>query len=184
MFLKDITCLAEEGLNLLDNLVSWTKSVIEGFDYQPSYFNLRRLCSDVEKQLVIASQIKGITLTNEVSEDIEIFADRNMLKTVIRNLVSNSIKYSHNGGVVGISAEVKADTTVIAVSDNGVGIEASIIPHLLEINPKKPRTSPDGKSTTGIGLLICNHFVERHGGHISVESALGQGTTVRIELKN
>ena len=184
MFLKDITCLAEEGLNLLDNLVSWTKSVIEGFDYQPSYFNLRRLCSDVEKQLIIASQIKGITLTNEVSEDIEIFADRNMLKTVIRNLVSNSIKYSHNGGVVAISAEVKADTTVIAVSDNGVGIEASIIPHLLEINPKKPRTSPDGKSTTGIGLLICNHFVERHGGHISVESVLGQGTTVRIELKN
>lgn len=66
-----------------------------------------------------------------------------MLKTVIRNLVSDSIKYSHNGGVVGISAEVKADTTVIAVLDNGVGIEASIIPHLLEINPKKPRTSPD-----------------------------------------
>lgn len=51
MFLKDITCLAEEGLNLLDNLVSWTKSVIEGFDYQPSYFNLRRLCSDVESKL-------------------------------------------------------------------------------------------------------------------------------------
>ncbi|WP_320052469.1 PAS domain S-box protein [uncultured Acetobacteroides sp.] len=182
-YLKDITYLAEEGLNLLDNLVSWTKSVIEGFDYQPSYFSLRRLCSDVEKQLIITSQIKGITLANEVSEDIRIFADRNMLKTVIRNLVSNSIKYSHNGGVVTISAETKADTTVIAVSDNGTGIDASIIPHLLEINPKKPR-NPESKTSTGIGLLICNHFVERHGGHISVESALGRGTTVSVELKN
>lgn len=183
-YLKDITCLAEEGLNLLDNLVSWTKSVIEGFDFQPSYFSLQRLCSDVEKQLIIASQIKEINLTNKVSEDIRIFADRNMLKTVIRNLVSNSIKYSHSGGLVTISAEKKADSIIIVVSDNGIGIDAKVIPHLLEINPKKPRISPESKTSTGIGLLICNHFVERHGGHISVESTMGCGTTVTVELKN
>jgi PAS domain S-box-containing protein len=183
-YLKDITCLAEEGLNLLDNLVSWTKSVIEGFDYQPSFFNLKRLCSDIEKHFAISSQVKGILLVNEVSEDIRVYADRNMLKTVIRNLVSNAIKYSHRDGVVTLDAEMDANKVVITVSDNGIGIDANVIPHLLGINPKRLDTNTSSKTGNGIGLLICNHFVERHGGHISVESTMGCGTTVTVELKN
>jgi PAS domain S-box len=183
-YLRDITFLAENGLDLLDNLVSWTKSVIEGFDYQPSHFSLRRLCADIEKHFTVSSQIRGILLVNEVSEDIRIFADRNMLKTVIRNLVSNAIKYSHSGGVVSINAILDTDKVIITVSDKGIGIDANVIPHLFEINPKKPRTSSNSKTGNGIGLLICNHFVERHGGHISVESTIGCGTTVRVELKN
>lgn len=183
-YLKDITCLAEEGLNLLDNLVSWTKSVIEGFDYQPSYFSLKRLCIDIEKHFAISSQIKGVLLVNTVSEDIKVYADRNMLKTVIRNLVSNAIKYSHSGGEVTIDAKMEADKVIITVSDKGIGIDASTIPHLFGINPKRLRTDSNSKTGNGIGLLICNHFVERHGGHISVESTIGCGTTVMVELKN
>jgi PAS domain S-box-containing protein len=182
-YLKDITCLAEEGLNLLDNLVSWTKSVIEGFDYQPSYISLRRLCSEVEKHFAISSQVKGVLLVNEVNEDIRVYADRNMLKTVIRNLVSNAIKYSQSGGVVTIDAKMKADKVTITVSDKGIGIDASTIPHLFGINPKKLRADSNSKAGNGIGLLICNHFIERHGGHISVESSMGCGTTVMVELK-
>jgi PAS domain S-box-containing protein len=184
-YLKDITCLAEDGLDLLDNMVSWTKSVIEGYDYQPSYFNLKRLCSDVEKYFTILSKTKEISLVNIVSEDIRIYADRNMLKTVIRNLVSNAIKYSHTGGMVAIDAKTDADNVVVLVSDMGVGIDSTAIPHLFEINPKK-KQQPETNSQTGsrIGLLICKHFVERHGGQITVESSKEKGTTVRVVLKS
>lgn len=182
-YLKDITCLAENGLDLLDNLVSWTKSVIEGFDYQPTYFNLRRLCAEIEKHFTILSQIKGIMLVNSVNEDITIFADRNMIKTVIRNLVSNAIKYSHTGGAVTIDSKTENEKIVITVSDRGIGIACDALPHLFDIKPKRQTDSTNSNAGNGIGLLICKHFVERHEGYIAVESTLGSGTSVMVELK-
>lgn len=180
-YLRYISSLAENSLDLIDNLISWTKSVIEGIEYKPTYFSLNQLSTDIEKHFNVASQLNEVTIVNHVPKDIRIFADRNMLKTVLRNLVSNAIKYSNAGGIVTLNAALENDKIEISVSDKGIGIDEKTIQNLFKRGAERD-VSASSKTSSGIGLLICHHFVERHGGDISVESTIGQGTTIRVTL--
>lgn len=183
-YLNYIHRLSEEGLELLDNLVSWTKSVIDGVEFQPSLFDLSPLCEDVKNHFFIAARTKGIAIKNNVDDSLKIYADRNMIKTVIRNLLSNALKFSNSGGVVSIDAEKQSAKVVITVSDNGVGIDPNQIPYLFKLTSKNIGVGTANEVGSGIGLRICTNFVQKHGGVMTIDSQKGVGTKVQVVINN
>ena len=105
-----------------------------------------------------------------------------MLKTIIRNLISNAIKYTHRGGEVEITAEALPDEIRISVKDNGVGISSENREKLFIIGSDLTLRGTDNEKGTGLGLLLCHDFVEKHGGKIWVESEVGKGSTFTFSL--
>ena len=118
---------------------------------------------------------KNIVLINKVSPIIDLYADINMLQTVLRNLVSNAIKFTHEGGQVTVSAEKGKAWTEISVSDQGVGLSEEKIEGIFTTYRDKSTKGTSGEAGTGLGLSLCKDFVEKHGGCIHVESKPGNG---------
>jgi signal transduction histidine kinase len=130
----------------------------------------------------IVANEKNITLTCAVQEKIEIFVDESMFKTVLRNLISNAIKYSNNNGQITIFAEKDNANVTITVSDNGVGIDKEDISKLFEFTSEFTTKGTAGESGTGFGLTLCKEFVEKHGGKIWVESVVGKGSDFKFSI--
>jgi signal transduction histidine kinase len=105
-----------------------------------------------------------------------------MLETVVRNLISNAIKFTHQGGSITVSASQKPANVDITIADTGVGMSEVTIDHLFKIDESRSTTGTHNESGTGLGLIICKEFVERHGGSIVVESEIGKGSQFRIML--
>jgi signal transduction histidine kinase len=111
-----------------------------------------------------------------------VFADSDMLKTILRNLVSNSIKFTPPHGKINIKTENNPDFITISVCDNGVGIDPQILPKLFDISEVITTKGTDGETGTGLGLLLCKGFVEKHGGKIWAESEPGKGSEFKFTL--
>ena len=107
-----------------------------------------------------------------------------MLKTVMRNLVSNAIKFTHNGGAININAEENSGNVIISVSDDGIGISPDNITKLFDISQVLSTKGTAKEKGTGLGLLLCKEFVEKHGGKIWVESEVGKGSDFKFTLPN
>jgi signal transduction histidine kinase len=107
-----------------------------------------------------------------------------MFESVIRNLISNAIKFTTQGGKVKVTAHSKEDhSTEIKISDSGIGISPGLISRLFQINEKTSRPGTDGEPSTGLGLLLCKEFIEKHGGKIWVESEVGLGSTFSFSIR-
>ena len=119
---------------------------------------------------------------DEESYAKSIKADINMIRTVLRNLLSNAIKYSYNGGGINISAVENIKGVEISVKDNGIGISKDIRGKLFQIGEYVSKLGTDDEKGTGLGLILCKEFVEKHGGKISVESEEGKGTRFYITI--
>jgi signal transduction histidine kinase len=111
-------------------------------------------------------------------ESLMVFADKHMQSSVIRNLISNAIKFTHPGGEIRITAESLQNETIISVNDNGVGISKDRIEKLFTIGGGDSTSGTSNEKGTGLGLILCKEFVEKHGGRIWAESVEGQGTDV------
>jgi signal transduction histidine kinase len=130
-------------------------------------------------------QKKELQFLNKIPPELELFADMNMLSTIFRNLISNAIKFTPRGGRVIVSATKNADgETLIAVRDTGIGIPADMLPVLFKVGAKTSRPGTEGESSTGLGLVLCKEYVEKHGGKIWVESTEGSGTTFFFTIPN
>ena len=105
-----------------------------------------------------------------------------MLSTILRNLISNAIKFTHKGGRIVIGAEPKHDELIVSVSDNGVGIDTKIIAKLFRLGESISTTGTQRETGSGLGLVLCNEFIEKHGGKIWIESELGKGTSVHFTV--
>ena len=185
---------------LLENLLLWSRMQMGRMEYEPKVINLAKIIDESLRLLTENAIKKQITLQSNVSEKLLVHADQNMLNTVIRNLVSNALKFTSKGGKVTISArqqpngegltECAALTSKIEVSvtDTGVGMTPEHAKALLQIEPHSlPSSHITTPSTehgtgTGLGLVICQEMVEKNGGQIWIESKLGQGTTVRFTV--
>jgi signal transduction histidine kinase len=119
---------------------------------------------------------KDITLSYEISPTLVVIADMNMLQLVVRNLISNAIKFTLNGGVIKIHAQLVQHECKITVSDNGKGIEPNKQQKIFSINTE-PDFGTNNEKGVGLGLLLCKEFIERQGGRIGFESAAGQGSS-------
>lgn len=173
-------------LKLLENLLSWAKSQTGKLEFLPTKIELKNLILESLSIVSIAAKNKEIDITMEISEEDSIFADENMLNTIIRNLISNALKYTHKGGTIQIFSRVQKIGTrtfsVIGVKDNGVGIPKDKIEKIFNIEDNYTTNGTEKEKGTGLGLILCQEFAERHSGKIWCESEENVGSTFYISL--
>jgi len=176
---------AENTYKLIENLLEWSRVQRGMIQFKPDWVNLFYLVNEISSLQAVNLQKKELQFLNEIPPELELFADMNMLSTIFRNLISNAIKFTPRGGKVIVSATKNADgETLIAVRDTGIGIPADMLPVLFKVGAKTSRPGTEGESSTGLGLVLCKEYVEKHGGKIWVESTEGSGTTFFFTIPN
>ena len=171
-----ISSLATKSNTLLRNLMEWTQAQTGRTKYEPTILNLHQLAYDICTLYSGTANQKDIKLLIEMSLDIAVKADKDMLSTVLRNLISNAIKFTLRGGNIDVTAEKTDNWVKITISDNGVGIPENSIHKLFSLGGKFSTKGTNNEEGTGLGLILCKEFVEKHGGKIWVESELGKGS--------
>jgi signal transduction histidine kinase/CheY-like chemotaxis protein len=173
---NEINLSAQNTFTLLQDLLKWSRVQSGKIPFEPQNLSFTDICKDIIKILNPNAVAKNITINYSLAEEINVFADVDMLKAVLRNLVSNSIKFTNNGGAININTEVNSGNVTISVSDNGIGIEPESLTKLFDISKIHTTTGTAKEKGTGLGLLLCKEFVEKHGGKIWVESECGKGS--------
>ncbi|WP_321308977.1 ATP-binding protein [Marinifilum fragile] len=167
---------ARRGYKLLENLLEWARMQTGNIKFKPKQVDLWNLVNEVVNLLTGSAEHKEINLSAEIDENLMAFVDENMIDTVVRNLVSNAIKFTPRGGVIKVSSQVVGQFIEITVADNGIGITPENISKLFKIDEKVTQNGTENETGTGLGLILCKEFVERHGGEMRVESELGKGS--------
>jgi len=173
---------AKSGYAILQNLLDWSRSQTGLLKFNPGRFNLNELISNNISNLQFLADNKEINLHFEAERDIYIITDENMINTVLRNLISNSIKFTHKGGKINIGSIVNPDEVIISVKDNGIGIPEEDINKLFRIDTKYSMPGTENEQGTGLGLKLCREFVEKQGGKIWVESIEGKGSEFMFSI--
>lgn len=179
---EGINVSSKKLFKLLENLLDWSRSQTGRIKYEPDMISLRYLIESTIILLMQNALEKDIELDAEVNEDINVFVDREMIATVIRNLVANAIKFTDSGGRIDILAEEKGDVVEVAVVDTGIGIRKEDMKKLFRIDVHHSTIGTSQEKGTGLGLILCREFVERHGGKIWAESEFGKGSTFKFTL--
>ncbi|MGW8317405.1 MAG: ligand-binding sensor domain-containing protein, partial [Bacteroidales bacterium] len=163
--------------NLLDNLLTWSRSQKGEIDYHPENFFLSNLVGLNINLHRVPSEKKEIRLVSEVPEQLSVYGDREMISTVLRNLIGNAVKYSHPGGIIEVKSAEKNGYVVLSVRDEGTGLSKEDAEKIFRIDAKIKAKGTAGEKGTGLGLIISRDFVEKNGGRIWCESEEGKGTT-------
>lgn len=168
---------SQKAMNLLTNLIEWSRAQSGRMDFNPEYVEISSLLNEIYEISNVSALEKSIRLTKEVPRHVSVLLDKEMISSVIRNLISNAIKFTHPGGEVVIRAELLDRELQIFVKDNGVGIGSQYIDKLFRIDEAYSAKGTNNESGTGLGLLLCKEFIEKHKGKIWVESAPDKGST-------
>ncbi len=177
-----ISQISNNTYALLLNLLEWSQSQTGKIDYIPESFVLSELISDTVELQKYQAGTKGIRLCKNIPPTIKVNADINMIKTIIRNLISNAIKYTQKGGVITISATTQNSMAHISVSDTGVGIRKEKIEKLFQIEHTESTPGTNKEKGTGLGLILCKEFIEKHKGRIWAESEVEKGSTFHFTI--
>ena len=169
-------------LNLLDDLLKWTISQNEEKNFKPVRVHLYSLLVSELKNFNFSVRQKQITMHHSVPPNLNVTADMEMIKTILRNLISNAIKYTNNRGEITIDAGECDQFVEISVSDTGIGISRETQRKLFKMDAFRSKSGTNNERGTGLGLLLCKEFVEMHGGKISVESEPGMGSKFKFTL--
>ena len=173
---------AERLLALLENLLTWAQIQRGTIEFMPQRINLQLCAASVAGLFHQNATQKNIALDNALSHDIWVNADANILETILRNLLSNALKFTPSGGRVELRAVCDAAAVKVMVTDTGVGLSEENAANLFLVGKRSRQTGTAGEKGTGLGLILCKEFVEKHGGKIGVESTLHHGTTVWFTL--
>ena len=180
--LKHINKAAQNTYNLLEDLLKWGRVQSGKIPFIPQKLSFADICKNILEILKPNADAKNITINYFAADGINIFADIDMIKTILRNLVSNAIKFTNNGGTININAEENSGNVTISVTDNGVGIKPDNLTKLFDISQVLSTKGTAEETGTGLGLLLCKEFVEKHGGKIRVESEYGRGSEFIFSL--
>jgi PAS domain S-box-containing protein len=162
---------------LLENLLDWALMQQSLIPFEPKVLELRPIVAESIWMTMEYAKNKDIEISYTIPDNLAVFADRNMLQTVIRNLVSNALKFTPKEGNVSISAKDSGDRNIeVSVSDTGIGMSQKIIDNLFRIDVRANRKGTDGEYSSGLGLLLCHEFIGKHDGKIWVESEEGKGS--------
>lgn len=175
---------SQKLLTLIDNLLQWSRSQTGKIKLEPKKVNLRELIEEVVTLQHIQAEAKKISIYVDIDENQTLIVDYPTLATVIRNLLSNGIKFTPESGSISIATTMSNKTTTISITDTGVGMEPEEVEKLFRIEDSFSKQGTNQESGTGLGLIICKEFVEMNGGKISVSSKQGMGTTFTITLPN
>lgn len=178
-----IASSVDNTIDLLENLLVWAQMQIKGVDYNPQLFSVKNLIEDNVNLLAANASYKNIQTTVSCNNNIEAYADIDMMNLVLRNLISNAIKFTEFDGSIHIHGRVDEDRTVIiSITDSGVGISEENMQKLFSKSVNPSTLGTGNEKGTGLGLLLCKEFVEKNNGVIHVQSKVGQGTTFTIHL--
>lgn len=173
------------AIELLKNLLEWAQVQTGSFAFNPEIVNI---CDIVSEEIDFASNLwgkKNIKIEYAPKKDNYVFADRNMVRTIFRNLFSNAIKFTPENGTIRLKNErINTDKEYIKISieDTGIGISPKILPNLFSIKENYSSVGTSGETGTGMGLLFCKEFIDIQGGNIQAESNLGEGSTFSFSL--
>jgi PAS domain S-box-containing protein len=173
---------AKRAMDLLTNLMEWSRSQSGRIEFSPERFRLNLLIGEVTELLMDHARQKSISVDLLVPEGIWIYGDLAMISTVIRNLLDNAIKFTRPGGAIIITVEERPGETEIAVEDDGIGLSEENAGKLFRIDDSYSIPGTDNESGTGLGLILCREFIGRHGGRIWVESNNKKGCTFRFTI--
>jgi signal transduction histidine kinase len=180
---KNINNSAQIIYKLLEDILIWAKTQQGKIPFKPQNLSFKDICNNTIEILNPVARSKNIAINCLSADNLIVFADNDMLKTVLRNLVSNAIKFTNTGGAIYINAKHNSDNVTISVSDNGVGISPDSLSKLFNMSEVLTTKGTAGETGTGLGLMLCKEFVEKHGGTIWVESEEGKGSTFYFILR-
>ncbi|MBN1184433.1 MAG: hypothetical protein JXB49_19230 [Bacteroidales bacterium] len=173
---------SRQAYSLLQNLLNWSKSQTNQIKYSPEKLNLEYVLQDAISLFSLKIEEKNLHVNLIIERGTFVYADENMTKTVIRNLLNNAIKFTPAGGAIIISSQENANSITITISDNGIGMAQEILDSLFDLNSSLSRESTDGEKGSGLGLILCNEFIQINGGKLIVESEKGKGSTFSFNL--
>lgn len=163
-------------LNLTEQLLTWAKIQSGKITVNKENFSLNALANMVINSLSLLIQNKNLTLSVNIPDNLNLFADMNMVSTILRNLLTNAIKFSHRNGKIDLIVETNETETIVKVVDYGMGMNEETRDNLFKISNAKSTEGSEGEKGTGLGLILCKEFAEANGGNIWVESQLGIGS--------
>jgi len=168
---------------LLNNLLEWSQLQQGAIHCQPELLHLRLVVGGTIEMINQSAESKGIEVVNDVPVGLEVVADPNMLQTVLRNLLSNALKFTPKGGKVNVSATSFHHNSVeISVRDTGIGMSQMLLDNLFRLDVRDFRKGTDDEPSTGLGLLLCHEFVDKLGGKLWVESKEGNGSAFHFTI--
>lgn len=173
---------ALHSYNLLENLLTWSRAQRGQISPSPTNFSIHEAITDTFELLHSVALGKNISFKCITKENTMVYADYNMVKTVLRNLVSNAVKYTHADGNISTEFEVIDNYVHVHVSDNGTGMRPEVLDSLFKVQKPKSQPGTEKEKGTGLGLLVCKEFVQFNKGEISVSTKLGEGSTFSFTL--
>ena len=181
-FITIINHSAHNTFELLEEILLWIRAHSGNITFEPQNLNFGTTCNEVIDNLKQTANQKHITINHFTGDEVTVFADKNMLKTVLRNLISNAIKFTKNNGQVDICVKQDLTDMVISICDNGIGIDPKSLKSLFEISQISTTKGTANEKGTGLGLILCKDFVEKHRGKIWAESEEGKGSTFSFTI--
>lgn len=181
-FSEIVLKLAINANDLLGNLMEWARSQTGRMEYKPEPFEMTNLIHEISNFFNLSAEQKSISLTKQLRETISVCADKAMISTVLRNLISNAIKFTRPEGKITISAEKTQNDIIVLVSDDGVGIHEKALNKIFQISGMYSTKGTQNEMGTGLGLILCKEFIEKHNGKIWVESEPEKGSRFYFSL--
>lgn len=181
-FVQDINKASKSTYNLLQNLLEWSRSQTGKVIVESSVFSPVLVVNDNLEVLKQHAHSKKINIKNEVNPEIKCFADKNMISTVFRNLISNAIKFTHENGTITITSSSENNHHTFCITDDGIGMDEETKNGLFNLSSKTQRFGTSHESGTGLGLHLCKEFVEKNKGQLSVSSKENEGSTFSFTL--
>ncbi len=172
----------KKGYDLLDNLLHWSRAQIGHIDFYPENTYILNIITDTIDIFAPIAKQKKIKINIQLSEQLQAYADKNMLFTIVRNLISNAVKFTSENGKIDIIANEKNGFIEISVKDTGKGIPEKGIKKLFRIDESYTTHGTQNEKGTGLGLILCKEFVEKNGGKITIKSQPDKGSTFTFTL--
>lgn len=167
---------------LLENLLDWARIQTEQLSFNPTSINIRSIIKEIMVLLNSSVRLKKINVLMHCEDSIISYADYSMVSTIIRNLLTNAIKFTHIDGVININVSENQDSTLICIEDNGVGMTQEDIDNIYKIDKIHSKHGTQQEKGTGLGLILCHELVEINKGELIVESELGKGSKFTVTL--
>lgn len=168
--------------NLLVNLLEWSRTQTGAMDYNPAELDVDNIINETVSLFTLNAVEKSLRISIISSPGIKLIADKAMLSSVLRNLISNAIKFSNTGGLIKVSVTNRSEDVLFTVEDNGVGIKESDFKKVFDLESGYTTKGTKNETGSGLGLILCKEFVEKHNGKIWIESVVGEGSSFKFTI--
>jgi signal transduction histidine kinase len=182
MLAQDLDKSLKNLFALLENLLEWSRSQTGNIEFKPENFDLDGILEGNQQLLKAQAQNKNISIVKGAKSDLMVYAHKNSVNTVVRNLISNAIKFTPPGGTITLGARKNGKDVIVSIADNGVGMSPEVMQKLFRIDTKHSTKGTADEKGTGLGLILCKEFIEKNEGRIWVESEVGKGSVFYFSL--